>query len=332
MIATLATPQDRRLARAYTTWRVLRRLRRGAAQRPRPRTYTAHAHVRLRAAVDFLTWLAAQNLTLADCRQSDLDLWLQAGPAAGNVRDFLLWAAEHKHCPALHVAPPPRNNGAATAPEQRWEQIRRLLHDETIDLTDRVAGCLLLLYGQQLSRIAAMTTDQITDHHGTVSVRLGRDEIDLPDKLGQAMLAGRPYTGVGSPASRWLQRLPPRRAFTQARYRRPARPPLDHDPPCRPRARRRPRRPAQPRPDHGRALDAPGRGRLDAIRRRTGPRRRSPTMTNTTQARAGPSIRHVPKNALYQFRDGSHASRPYGPHGPRHDPGGFDLPAQVGRT
>jgi hypothetical protein len=235
MIATLATPQDRRLARAYTTWRVLRRLRRGAAQRPRPRTYTAHAHVRLRAAVDFLTWLAAQNLTLADCRQSDLDLWLQAGPAAGNVRDFLLWAAEHKHCPALHVAPPPRNNGAATAPEQRWEQIRRLLHDETIDLTDRVAGCLLLLYGQQLSRIAAM----ITDRHGTVVVRFGRDEINLPNQLGQAMLAlahaGRPYTGVGSPASRWLfprrtarqtdQRLPPRRASTQAQYRRPARSP-----------------------------------------------------------------------------------------------------------
>ena len=35
--------QDRRLAKAYTTWRVLRRLRRGAAQRPRPRTYTRRA-------------------------------------------------------------------------------------------------------------------------------------------------------------------------------------------------------------------------------------------------------------------------------------------------
>jgi hypothetical protein len=93
-------------------------------------------------------------------------------------------------------------------PEQRWEQITRLLHDQTIDITDRVAGCLLLLYGQQLSRIAAMTTDQITDRDSTVVVRLGRDEIDLPDKLGQAMLelarTGRPHTGVGSPAGRWL--------------------------------------------------------------------------------------------------------------------------------
>jgi hypothetical protein len=208
LIATLATPQDRRLAKAYTTWRVLRRLRRGAAQRPRPRTYTATAHVRLRAAVNFLTWLADQNLALADCGQSDVDLWLETGPSAGYVRDFLLWAAEHKHCRTLHVAPPPRNDGAAADPEQRWEQITRLLHDQTIDLTDQVAGCLLLLYGQQLSRIAAMTTDQVTEHDGTVSVRFGRDEINLPDKLGRALLelvrSGRAYTGVGSPTSRWL--------------------------------------------------------------------------------------------------------------------------------
>jgi hypothetical protein len=208
LIATLARPQDRRLAKAYTTWRVLRRLRRGAAHRPRPRTYTAAAHVRLRAAVDFLAWLNGQNLALADCRQSDVDLWLETGPSASSVRDFLLWATEHKHCRALHVAPPPRNNGAATEPEQRWAQITRLLHDQTIDLTDRVAGCMLLLYGQQLSRIAAMTTDQITDHDGTVVVRFGRDEIDLPDQLDTAVLelasTRRPYTGVGSPASRWL--------------------------------------------------------------------------------------------------------------------------------
>jgi hypothetical protein len=208
LIATLATPQDRRLAKAYTTWRVLRCLRRGAVQRPRPRTNTAVAHARLRAAVDFLTWLADQSLALADCTQSDVDIWLETGTAAGNVRDFLLWAAEHKHCQPLRVPVPPRNNGAASDPEQRWEQITRLLHDEDIDLTDRVAGCLLLLYGQHLSRIAVMTTDQVTDRDGIVSVRFGRDEINLPDKLGQAALTlartGRTYTGVGSPANRWL--------------------------------------------------------------------------------------------------------------------------------
>lgn len=208
LVATLPRPQDQRLAKTYTTWRVLRRLRRGGAHRPRPRTYTNAAHVRLRATVDFLTWLGERKLTLTDCQQSDVDIWLETGPSAKYVRDFLLWAAEHKHCRDLRVAPPPRANGAATDPEQRWAQITRLLHDQSIDLTDRVAGTLVLLYGQHLSRIAAMTTDQIIDRDRVVLVRFSRDAIELPGPLGTAALelarTGRSHTGVGSPASRWL--------------------------------------------------------------------------------------------------------------------------------
>ncbi len=208
LVASLARPEDRRLAKAYTTWRVLRRLRRGAAHRPRPRTYTNAAHVKLRATMDFLTWLDEQNLALADCRQSDVDLWLETGPSAKYVRDFLLWTAEHKHCRPLHVAPPPRTNGAATDPEQRWKQITQLLHDHSIDLTDRVAGGFVLLYGQHLSRTAEMTTGQITARDSVVIVRFGRDEIELPSPLGTAALqlarTGRSHTGIGSPASRWL--------------------------------------------------------------------------------------------------------------------------------
>jgi hypothetical protein len=208
LIATLTQPHHRRLLTAYTTWRILRRLRRGAAQRPRPRTYTADAHVRLRAAVDFLTWLADQNLTLADCRQPMWTYGWTPGPRPATCATSSSGPPNTSTARHSHVAPPPRNNGRATEPEQRWAQVTRLLHEQTIDLTDRVAGCLLLLYGQQLSRIAAMTTDQLTQHDGTVMIRFGRDEIDLPEKLGPAVLelihAGRSYTGLGSPNSRWL--------------------------------------------------------------------------------------------------------------------------------
>ncbi len=164
--------------------------------------------MKLRATMDFLTWLDEQNLALADCRQSDVDLWLETGPSAKYMRDFLLWTAEHKHCRPLHVAPPPRTNGAATDPEQRWKQITQLLHDHSIDLTDRVAGGFVLLYGQHLSRTAEMTTGQITARDSVVIVRFGRDEIELPSPLGTAALqlarTGRSHTGIGSPASRWL--------------------------------------------------------------------------------------------------------------------------------
>jgi hypothetical protein len=83
-------------------------------------------------------------------------------------------------CPPLDVPGPARRSGTAASQDERWAQAARLLHDGTLDLTDRAAGCLLLLYGQQLSRIAAMTTSQVTSRDGTVFVRLGRHDAPVP--------------------------------------------------------------------------------------------------------------------------------------------------------
>jgi integrase len=125
------------------------------------------------------------------------------------VRDFLTWAAARRHCPALDVPGPARRGGTGASQDERWAQAARLLHDGTLDLTDRAAGCLLLLYGQQLSRIAAMTTSQVTSRDGTVLVRFGRHDAPVPAPLGvilaELIRTGRSHTGTGSPASTpWL--------------------------------------------------------------------------------------------------------------------------------
>ncbi len=64
--------------------------------------------------------------------------------------------------------------------EQRWAIASRLLHDDDLCLTDRVAGCLVLLYAQQLSRIVAMTVDQVCTGDDGVYVRLGTGPALLP--------------------------------------------------------------------------------------------------------------------------------------------------------
>jgi integrase len=102
-----------------------------------------------------------------------------------------------------------RASGAAASQEQRWAQAARLLHDDALDPTDRAAGCLLLLYGQQLSRIAAMTTSQITSHDGTVLVRFSDHDVPVPEPLGVLLTeltrTGRTHTGTGSPlTTSWL--------------------------------------------------------------------------------------------------------------------------------
>jgi hypothetical protein len=209
LLAAIAPTEHRRLVHAYATWRVMRRLRHSAEASAAPRTHTAHARLRIGAAARLLAWLAGRGVGLADCRQADVDDWLLTGPGACHVRDFLDWAAERGHCRRFDIPSLPRVEGTATDPDERWAQLARLLHDEDLETTDRVAGCLLLLFGQQQSRIAAMTTDQITVRDEEVFVRFGRHDVPVPDPLGALLLAlirdGKTHIGVGTPArTRWL--------------------------------------------------------------------------------------------------------------------------------
>ncbi|MEP7024594.1 MAG: hypothetical protein ABJB47_12505 [Actinomycetota bacterium] len=209
LLATIEPAASRRLVQAYATWQVMRRLRATARQTARPRTYTAHAQRNIRAAASFLTWLHGRGRALGTCRQADIEAWLATGPAACQARDFLSWAAGHGHCQAFPIPGPARASGTAASQDQRWALAARLLHDDTLDLTDRAAGCLLLLYGQQLSRIAAMTTSQVTTRDGTVLISFGEHGIPVPGPLAviltKLIRSGRTHTGTGSPAiTPWL--------------------------------------------------------------------------------------------------------------------------------
>ena len=209
VLAGIDHPADRRLMQAYLTWRVLRRLRHRSQANPGPRTPTGRPRHQVRAVADFLAWLRQHDLTLASCSQGNAETWLATSPSAYDVRDFLAWAADRNHCRRLDIPGPQRRAGDATSPGQRWELIDRLLHDDTLDITDRAAGCLLLLFGQHLSRTAVMTARQIITRDDGVHVRFGKHEVLVPDSLGDILTelirAGRAHTGTGSPAtSPWL--------------------------------------------------------------------------------------------------------------------------------
>ena len=222
-LAGITREHDRRLVHAYATWRVLRRLRVSAEHAGRERSYTRHAHINITAAVGFLTWLDKRGTILTDVGQGDIDIYLTGGPARYHVRDFLQWAAAGRHAHHLDVPTLAWAPGQAAASDERWTQIAQLLHDDTIEITDRVAGTLLLLYGQQLSRIAAITLDQVKTVDSQIFVRFGRDDLHIPEPLAgllQTLIRdGRPYVGVGSPSiTKWLfPGLQPGRPLTAAR-------------------------------------------------------------------------------------------------------------------
>jgi hypothetical protein len=212
--ARLAGVEDttgRRLLASYATWRVLRRARARAGRIPTgARTPTRHAKTCLNAAIAFLAHLERGGRTLDACTQADIDMWLTDGPpAAADVADFLDWAATGNRIERFVVPAAPRGHGPTLDADARWDNARRCLHDDTLEIGDRVAGSLVLLYGQQLSRIVGLTRDQITVTDGVTRLHLGTTPIEVPPPL-DTLLAGlasqrRPYSGVGSPAaSPWL--------------------------------------------------------------------------------------------------------------------------------
>ncbi len=213
LLADLKQPEHRQLLHAYATWQVLRRLRHRAASNT-GQSLISYSRTQLRVAARFLRWLEQHRLTLAQCHQSDLDTWLAQGPAGEPVRNLLSWAGEHHHCRPLLVPPAARTTGTAIDANERWRLLARLLHEDTLELTDRVAGALLLCYGQHLSRIAVMTTDQVHRRPGPegeiISLRFAEHEITVPEPLSALLTeqvdTGRSHhLGVGSPTtSPWL--------------------------------------------------------------------------------------------------------------------------------
>lgn len=199
----------RQLVAAYASWRVLRRLRRRAERAGRPRTVTAHAEHSIRAAAGLLRWLAGRDRTLGELTQADVDDWLRRGDAASHARDFLTWAGEHGHCPPVTVPPPRRTTTQPVDAEGRWRALTRLLHDDDLALTDRVAGALLLCYAQPLSRIVALTRDDLEVDDPNVRIRFGGSPITAPPPLSslltRLLTEGRSHVGVGTPGdSPWL--------------------------------------------------------------------------------------------------------------------------------
>jgi energy-coupling factor transporter ATP-binding protein EcfA2 len=165
----------------------------------------------VRAAAGLLDWLTAQHLTLADCRQGDLERWLTTGHALNRspAGHFIRWAAR-QHLTALDF-PATRWQGPARPMDDqaRWDAARRLLHDGTISTRDRLAGLLVVLYAQPTARISRLTTSHIETAGTQVTIRLGQAPITLPGPvatLTQQYLAshrGRAATGADAP-SPWL--------------------------------------------------------------------------------------------------------------------------------
>lgn len=187
ILVRVEAPDERQILRTYITWGPLRRLRQRSATKAV--TYGQIVGVRheSKTAVRFIDWLHQQGSTLAGCTQDHLDAWLDEGAHHRTlIRSFLLWTSRRGHTGPLEAPAYTTDFGQdVIAQDHRWNLVRRLIHDDTLDTVDRAAGLLLLLFAQPTGRITQLTTHQVTDRDSAVTLQLGSEPVILPPPLDE---------------------------------------------------------------------------------------------------------------------------------------------------
>lgn len=178
----------------YAIWHVTHRLRRTPGNSPSAAKY---ARTRIRCATDFLHWLSTHGTDLAEATQHDVDLWIDQGATTRRrLRDFLTWTNKRGLTAALEVPWLGTDSlpGHILDENTRWELLRRCLTETALDLRLRVAGALVLLFGQHLTRIAALHVDDVSTIGADTYLTLQDHPVLLPPALAALVgdLADRP--------------------------------------------------------------------------------------------------------------------------------------------
>ena len=176
---------DRANLRRWATWTILRDLRGRRQASPAASDHGARSHVRV--ARDFVAWLHQQQLTLATTGQHDVDRWVTDGTTTRcQIRPFLRWSSKTKLTPPLDASVHHNDRqGTELADSHRRRLITQLLTNPELELRTRVAGLLILLYGQPLARITRLRVADIHHDNDQTSITLGRDRLALPAPIDQ---------------------------------------------------------------------------------------------------------------------------------------------------
>jgi hypothetical protein len=186
--------RDQRLVRAFARWHVIARLRRRYADRPVTDNAAYRCRDQLAAAARCLGFLGNEARHLESCRQADIDAWFATQPphVSESSRAFLAWARQqHRLSRSLKIPVARSTQPTQFSPaEERWTRARTLLHDATsASVPDRVAACLVLLYGQLVTRIATLTTEHIhRGDDGVVHLELGNARLTVLPELGNLLI------------------------------------------------------------------------------------------------------------------------------------------------
>ncbi|WP_375372735.1 MULTISPECIES: recombinase XerD [unclassified Mycolicibacterium] len=210
----IASPAVRAPVEQFATWHHLRRLR--SESRPGQSSDGAKrsAKQEVTETIKFLAWLEdTHGRSAAECTQHDVDAYLAylaSGPTTRHlIRTFFVWAKSARINTRVQIGFRQARTTPTITQEQRLAWLKELLTGDAESLPYRVAGVLVLLYAQPLTKIAALQCTAISQAEGQTLIALGKQPIPVPEPFASQLnyhLRNRPNlrTTGGAVGTPWL--------------------------------------------------------------------------------------------------------------------------------
>ena len=149
-------------------------------------------------AIDFVTWLRDRGVCLEDLSQGDLDTWRAGGTTTRGIASrFLGWVIKTRLVdPDLRLTPHRRGTSPKLDAQAQTEAIDDHVHNNDMPARHRAIAILLLVFGQPLERLIALTWDAVNIAGDPVTIRLGGTaDIELHPPLDEPFrqLAAEPH-------------------------------------------------------------------------------------------------------------------------------------------
>ncbi|WP_417234284.1 hypothetical protein [Arthrobacter sp.] len=196
-------PGHASILRRYHQWYVLRMMRDESETAPISPNADYRRRRELKAVDCFLSWLDGLGTSLETIHQGDLDRYL-AQPKGVEIRTFIVWARRHHLMPQLEIwVQQPGRVQQTISEEDRWTAVNRLVNEESLSLTVRLAGLFVLLYAQPVTSCVRLRHSDVVCSQTSVAICFASTAIEMPPPVAQLV---KRY--LRAPAERAIYRTP----------------------------------------------------------------------------------------------------------------------------
>jgi len=205
----IADPANRDVINRYVRWQHQRRM--NQMDQVSHGTFLRSKQT-VSVAIDFLSWLTDHGIKLAELEQEHLDAWQATGPTTRLIADrFLRWAIKTRIVgQELTIQRHRRGTSPRMSAADQERVVQRVVHTDEMTARDRAAAILVLVFGQQIEDVVALTWDDVKVTDELITVQVGTIEIALPGPLDEPwrQLASTPGHDLTAahPNSNWVFR------------------------------------------------------------------------------------------------------------------------------